>query len=103
MYKKLPKNTPALLRKHGLKVVEVDGWYDRGRPSSTGELNPVGVLCHHTATTKSTSITNVLKLLRVGRSDLPGPLCQFSLGRDGTVYVVAAGRANHAGKAKTSG
>jgi hypothetical protein len=38
-----------------------------------------------------------------GRSDLPAPLCHFSLGRDGTVYVVAAGRANHAGVAKASG
>lgn len=102
-YRKLPKNIPDILRKHGLKVVEVDGWYGRGRPSSTGELAPVGVLCHHTATNKRTSNANVVSLLVKGRSDLPGPLCHFGLARDGTVYIVAAGRANHAGKAKKSG
>ena len=32
-----------------------------------------------------------------GRSDLAGPLCNVGLGRDGTCYVVAAGRAYHAG------
>jgi N-acetyl-anhydromuramyl-L-alanine amidase AmpD len=38
-----------------------------------------------------------LNTLIAGRSDLPGPLCHLGLGRDGTYYVVAAGRANHAG------
>ena len=28
---------------------------------------------------------------------MPGPLAQLGLGRDGTFYVIAAGRANHAG------
>lgn len=102
-YNKLPKNTPEILRKAGLKVVETDGWYNRGRPASTGGLNPAGVLCHHTATKKSTPKSAVLKLLINGRSDLPGPLCHFGLGRDGTVYLIAAGRANHAGKARSSG
>src|ERR1044071_5736215 len=39
-----------------------------------------------------------LDLLISGRSDLPGPLAQLGLGRDGTYYVIAAGRCNHAGK-----
>ena len=38
-----------------------------------------------------------LGILKHGRSDLPGPLCNLGLGVDGTYYVVAAGRANHAG------
>ena len=42
-------------------------------------------------------------LALTGRSDLPAPLVQLSLGRSGTVYVLAAGRANHAGKAQASG
>lgn len=99
----LPSNLPDLLRKHGLKVVEVPGWKTRGRPASTGGFAPVGVLCHDTVTPKTASVDSVLKLLVNGRSDLPGPLCQLSLGRDGTVYIVAAGRANHAGWAKASG
>ena len=35
-----------------------------------------------------------------GRPDLPGPLSQLGFGRDGTWFVIAAGRANHAGKGK---
>jgi hypothetical protein len=100
---KLPSNLPAILRDAGLKVKETDGWQNRGRPASTGGFDPVGVLCHHTATSKSTPNANVEKLLINGRSDLPGPLCHLGLQRDGTVVVIAAGRANHAGTAKKSG
>ena len=32
-----------------------------------------------------------------GRPDLAGPLCNVMVGRDNTMFVVAAGRANHAG------
>ena len=100
---RLPDNLPEILRSHGLKVVAVPGWKKRGRPASTGGFDPVGVLCHHTATSIRTLIAAVLRLLIGGRSDLPGPLAQLGLGRDGTVYIIAAGRANHAGKAKSSG
>lgn len=102
-YNRLPDNLPRILRRHGLKVVVVPGWRTRGRPASTGGFNPVGVLCHHTATSKRSSDAAVLSLLIRGRSDLPGPLAQFGLSRDGTVYVIASGRANHAGTAKASG
>lgn len=102
----LPATLPQTLREHGLKVVEVPGWKTRGRPASTGGFDPVGVLCHHTATSTSSSVAAVLRLLVDGRGGvdpLPGPLCQLGLGRDGTVYMIAAGRANHAGVAKASG
>lgn len=102
-YKRLPNNLPHLLRKHGLKVVEVDGWRHRGRPESRFSFYPVGVLCHDTVTPKSLSDDAVLNLLVDGRPGLPGPLCQIGLGRDGTVYLVASGRANHAGRAKSVG
>lgn len=99
----LPNNTVKMLRNRGLKVVTVPGYKTRGRPASTGGFRPAGVLCHHTATSIRTLIAAVLRLLVFGRPDLPGPLCQFGLGRDGTVYMVALGRANHAGTAKASG
>lgn len=102
MYR-LPDNTPEILRRHGLKVKVVPGWKTRGRPASTGGFNPVGVLCHHTATTVAWTILAVIRLLTGGRSGLPGPLCQFGLDRSGTVWIVAAGRANHAGKARSVG
>lgn len=103
VYKRLPDNTPEILRKYGLEVIEVDGWQKRGRPESTGDFNPVGTLCHHTATGKDWSDEAVVKLLVRGRSDLPGPLVQFGLDRKGRVHLIASGRCNHAGKAKASG
>lgn len=82
-------------RKSGLPVVEVDGWRTRGH----GELFAVNsVICHHTATSKAAAGNYPsLAIVRDGRSDLPGPLSQLGLGRDGTVYVIAAGVAYHAG------
>ena len=56
-----------------------------------------GVLCHHTGTA-ATGNMSTLNILINGREDLPGPLAQLGLGRDGTFYVIAAGRCNHAGK-----
>lgn len=102
MYR-LPNNTPAILRKHGLKVRVVPGWKTRGRPAYTGSFDPVGVLCHHTATIVAWTLAAVLRLLTGGRSGLPGPLCQFGLDRKGTVWLIASGRANHAGVAKSVG
>lgn len=103
----LPANLPEILKDAGLKVKEISGWEDRGRPESTGGFDPDGILCHHTATPPSWSLKQVLDLLLIGRptSDppLPGPLCQLGLDRDGTVYIVAAGRANHAGASRASG
>lgn len=90
------------LRAGGLKVVEIDGWKTRGRPASTGSFDPVGVLWHHTGGADD-GAGYAAWLARTGRSDLPAPLCQLSISRDGTVYVCAAGRANHAGVAKASG
>jgi hypothetical protein len=105
---RLPDNTPQLLRDAGLTVVEVKGWKTRERPASTGHLGAAGVLWHHTGTSTqgwllSRVLTYVWNVLVNGRSDLAGPLCQLSIGPTGIVYVVAAGRANHAGKARPSG
>jgi N-acetylmuramoyl-L-alanine amidase len=103
VYNRLPNDLPERLRKYGLTVVETDGWKTRGRPVSTGEFYPQGVLCHHTATGKNWTDKSVVDLLINGRKDLPGPLSQFGLTRDGTVYIIASGRCNHAGPSKASG
>ncbi|HEV7587446.1 MAG TPA: peptidoglycan-binding protein [Longimicrobium sp.] len=85
---------PEVLAAAGLKVAEVEGWKTRGR----GEMGKIqGVICHHTAGSKNGNMPS-LGLLIKGRSDLPGPLSQLGLGRDGTFYVIAAGRCNHAGR-----
>jgi N-acetyl-anhydromuramyl-L-alanine amidase AmpD len=44
-----------------------------------------------------------LNIVTNGRADLPGPLSQLCLGRDGTFFVVAAGRASHAGRGNWQG
>lgn len=89
----------AALRDEGCVVVEESGWAQRGRPSSTGQFNPYGVLWHHTGTTASASNPFPSRSVLInGRSDLPGPLCHVGIGYDGVCHVIAAGRANHAGE-----
>lgn len=84
---------PAVLEGAGLKIAEVQGWRTRGR----GDVGRVrGVICHHTAGPRVGNMPS-LDLIVNGRTDLHGPLAQLGLGRDGTFYVIAAGRANHAG------
>ncbi|MEA2841212.1 MAG: hypothetical protein QOF41_2542 [Methylobacteriaceae bacterium] len=90
---------PEVLEEAGLKVAEQPGWRTRGR----GEMGTVrGVMCHHTAGPRTGNMPS-LGIITNGRADLPGPLAQLGLGRDGTFYVVAAGRANHAGRGKWQG
>ena len=103
VYNRLPNNLPEILRARGLKVRELPGWKTAGRPLTSGQYDPIAVLGHHTASAVSSSDEAVLSLLVRGRSDLVGPLCQLALLRDGTVVIVASGRANHAGTAKVSG
>ena len=84
----------TVLRDAGLRVAEVDGWLNRGRGNMSSSVK--GVICHHTVGAATGNMPS-LRVLINGRSDLPGPLSQLGLGRDGTYYVIAAGRANHAG------
>jgi peptidoglycan hydrolase-like protein with peptidoglycan-binding domain len=90
---------PKVLLDAGLKVAEQPGWRTRGR----GDVGTIrGVMCHHTAGSK-TGIMPSLGVVTNGRPDLPGPLSQLCLGRDGTFFIVAAGRANHAGAGNWQG
>jgi len=90
---------PGVLGSAGLKVALVDGWEDRGR----GDVGPtLGVMCHHTAGPKNGNMPSLATLIQ-GRPDLPGPLSQLGLGRDGTCYVIAAGKCNHAGNGSWQG
>lgn len=85
---------PLVLKQAGLKVAEEKGWETRGR-SDVGRI--FGVICHHTVG-KPVGNMPTLYNLRDGDATLKGPKAQLGLGRDGTFYVIAAGRANHAGK-----
>lgn len=104
----LPKDLPARLRAAGLTVIEIDGWQTRTRPPETGNFTPVGMLNHHTGSKDvigdpADDLKYANWLAKVGRSDLPAPLVQLSLSLEAVVYVLAAGRCNHAGAAKASG
>ena len=93
---------PDVLKEAGLKVAPVAGFENRGR----GDVGHIfGVLCHHTAGPKSGNMPSLNTLIngRGGPNPLPGPLAQLGLGRDGTYFVIATGRAIHAGKGSFKG
>lgn len=87
------------LKRRGINVVEVGGWKTRGHGAM---LDVRGVLWHHTVGAASGNLPS-LNVLRGGRPGLEGPLCNLALARDGSVYVVAGGRAYHAGAADSPG
>lgn len=89
-----PDTLVRILRDVGLKVVEYRDWRNNNR-NHIGDWGPVhGIMIHHTVT-KGTEDT--VRLCYEGRSDLPGPLCHGVIAKDGTIYLVGNGRANHAG------
>ena len=70
-----------VLRAEGVKLVEYPGWQNRGH----GDFKDIrGVMVHHTGSDNASaaSIAN-------GRPDLPGPLSQLHIARDGTVTFEA--------------
>lgn len=94
-----PSTLVKVLRAAGLKVVEEPGWRDNNR-NHKGPWGPVhGVMLHHTVTKGVTAqdTRNTVNLCFRGHSALPGPLCHGVIAKDGTVYLVGNGRANHAG------
>lgn len=94
---------PAAFDKWGVRYVKVAGWEDRGRPMASGYFDPNASLTHHTGSTSSaTNPAPSLRTLIEGRSDLSGPLSQVSTDYNGLTYIIAAGRANHAGTAKAT-
>jgi N-acetyl-anhydromuramyl-L-alanine amidase AmpD len=94
----VPQRTPPsgnpvwlaeVLRAEGLDTKEFPGWRDRGH----GTFKDIrGVMVHHTGSDRATAAS-----IATGRPDLAGPLSQLHIARDGTVTVVAAGVAWHAG------
>lgn len=87
------------LKDYGVVVREVPGWEQRGR---TFAYVPVGIVDHHDASTRKSGEWGALGVVTTGYGALPGPLSQFVTARclDGIpkVAIVAAGRANHAGR-----
>ncbi|MFC8504901.1 peptidoglycan-binding protein [Streptomyces sp. NPDC057411] len=84
----------AALRAEGVTVVEHDGWRTHNRDGHGAWGPVVGVMIHHTV---SSGTENTVALCYDGYAGLPGPLCHGVIAKDGTVHLVANGRANHAG------
>jgi peptidoglycan hydrolase-like protein with peptidoglycan-binding domain len=98
---------PDVLMDAGLKISLVPGWETHGH-GNVGEI--FGVICHHTGVENPQKLNMpTLKSLRDGRKAsgklkaLPGPLAQLGLARDGTYFVVGAGKAIHAGEGSFRG
>jgi hypothetical protein len=86
---------PSVLRSAGLTVVEVSGWKSRGYEYSKV---PRIFIYHHTAENRNSGNAGGLGVVTHGRTGLPGPIANLYLGRNGTVYVVASGVSNNAGR-----
>lgn len=94
---------PEQLKRWGVPFLEVPGWQQRGGD----RFDPQGVVLHHDAYRSTVPALQVLHTMIDGRPDLPGPLCQLWIDDDHdlteyrgdpVVFVVASGRANHAGR-----
>lgn len=85
-------------REWGLVVKEVDGWKARGKST----LTPRVLVLHHTAGAAKGDYPS-LNVVVNGRPDVPGPLANVGLGRTGTVYVIASGVSNNAGRGSWRG
>jgi hypothetical protein len=82
------------LRDEDLTVIEHRNWRTHNR-NHKGPWGPVyGVMIHHTVTAGTSSS---VELCYNGHSTLPGPLCHGVIAKDGSVHLISAGRANHAG------
>lgn len=89
-----PAQAIKQLRKYGLEVITYPGWEFHNR-NAKGPWGPVhGVMLHHTVTRGT---ANTVSICKRGYASLPGPLCHFVIAKDGKVYAIGWGRANHAG------
>lgn len=85
-----------VLRGAGLTVVELDGWQGRGRSGNSpyADGRPLCVMWHHTASAgNGASDADYCTFRSPDR-----PLVNLVVGRDGVVYVCAAGPTNTNGK-----
>ena len=85
----------------GLPYETTSGWQTRGKEMRAAR----SVVAHHTGTPNSRKGNYPTHGLIIkgrpsvpGVPGVPGPLAHLGLGRDGKVYIIAAGHANHAGK-----
>jgi hypothetical protein len=84
-------------RDTGYPTIEVADWRSRGHGPMTAAHGVVGHWTAGPTQTATSSNTPSLRVVTDGRTGLLGPLCNVYTAFDGTLYVVAAGKAFHAG------
>jgi len=84
------KKAVAILESHGTHVIMDSGW--QGREASRTPLVPEVCYVHHTG-----DVSTPLRVIRSGRSNLPGPLANILVGQSGNIYVMADGYTNDVG------
>lgn len=84
----------AALRDQGFTVKEFDETWRTRRARDDIAFAPTMIVEHHTGS--PTTSSHLLAITGHGPA-LPGPLCHWTIERDGTILVIAAGYANHAG------
>lgn len=82
---------PEVLRAAGLTVVEHADWRNHDRP---GDWSPRFGVVHATAAPRSQSDDVQVRVVRDGRSDLPGPISNAVVDRLGRWHIVSSGRCN---------
>jgi hypothetical protein len=90
---------------HGVKKVSIE--LVQGRPGGPNDAwwttTFVGSLGHHIVSRRSQGLTPFLWLVKQGRADLPGPICNGYGGFDEVARIICMGWANHPGRGGTGG
>ena len=84
----IPSDFAEVLRAEGLRVVELPGWQSY---KTSGAFTPIGVVNHHTVTKASADDLALANAIRAGNH------YNILIGRDGSVFMIGAGRMWHAG------
>lgn len=84
------------IRKYGVKVV-IDLRTGAGG-NHWGVDTHIGAMAHHIVSRRSQGSTPFYSLVRNGRVDVPGPLCNIYGGWDRVARIVTMGLANHPGR-----
>lgn len=91
-------------RETGYPVIEIPGWKTRGQGALADDVRII--TDHHTAgpePERTSSNYPSLNVVKSGRTGLRGLLSQLGMGFNGTIYVIGAGVAWHAGEGSWKG
>ena len=85
-----------------MKLVDAPNKKTTGKRTRAG--GPLGIVVHHTASSKKSKDENVIQMCIRGVNKVPGPLYNFLISGDGTVWALTNEdlKANHAGRGNNS-